>query len=138
MNLTIEQVSKLTKLSVPTLYVYSSRLKLGKKVGNKKVFSQADVQKLLKSSRKSPPAKKATSGKKSPAKKRPTSKAPARKRSRGTIKARPISTSDAKARPVPAVASAPVSTPTKPTFWARLFGGSKPKQKVSLMDAKTK
>ena len=50
MKLSIEQVSKLTKLSVATLRVYVSRKKLGTKVGNKRVFSQLDVQKLLKSS----------------------------------------------------------------------------------------
>jgi hypothetical protein len=69
MNLTIQQVSKITKLSVPTLYTYASRLKLGKKVGNRKVFSQADVRRLLKSSRKSTQKKKAKLSVKEPIKK---------------------------------------------------------------------
>lgn len=125
MNLTIEQVSKLTKLSVPTLYAYTSKRKLGKKVGNKKVFTQADVQKLLKGSTKSPSKKK--------------SKPPARKISarRKPAKPEPISASVAK----PIATSPKQQTVTfkspKPSFWTSLFGGRKQKQKVSLMEAKT-
>jgi hypothetical protein len=124
MNLTIEQVSKLTKLSVPTLYSYASRQKLGKRVGNKRVYSQADVQKLLKGPKKSPSKKKR--------------KPPARKISAGKkpVKTEPISASVAKpmaASPKPNTMA--VKSP-KPSFWTRLFGGRKQQQKVSLMDAK--
>ena len=50
MKLTIEELSKRTKLSIPTLRVYVSRQKLGTKVGNNRYFSQADVDKLTKGS----------------------------------------------------------------------------------------
>ena len=53
MKLTMEQLSKQTKLSVATLRVYVSRQKLGTKVGNRRVFSQSDVQKILKNSQRS-------------------------------------------------------------------------------------
>jgi DNA-binding transcriptional MerR regulator len=121
MNLTIEQVSKITKLSISTLRVYTSRQKLGKKVGNRKVFSQADVQKLLKSSKKSPSKSK--------------SKAPAKKTSKKAIKAEPVAASNGKVKPISA--KAPVSEPTTQSFWTRLFGDRKEKQKVRLLDAKT-
>ena len=113
MNLTIQQVAKLTKLSVPTLYTYASRQKLGKKVGNKRVFSQADVQKLLKGSKKSPPKKKA--------------KPPAKKRSKRAIRTT-VAT--------PTAASSNASSidvgSTKPSFWTRLFGGRKEMEKVTF------
>jgi hypothetical protein len=120
MNLTIEQVSKLTKLSVPTLYVYASRQKLGKKVGNRKVFSQADVQKLLKGSKKSPPKNKL--------------KAPAKKTGRRAIKTEPLKATKSKA--INNAASPLAAKPKGASFWGRLFGGRKPQQKVSLMNAK--
>jgi hypothetical protein len=126
MNLSIEQLSKLTKLSIPTLRVYVSRQKLGKKVGTKRVFSQSDVQKLLKVAKKSPaakkqrpPSRKTGAVKKSSPVKKP-GKAPA---------ARP--TGD-KVR-----ANEPAAKPVKASFWTRLFGSGKQKPKVSLMDAKT-
>jgi len=59
MNLTIQQVAKATGLALPTVYTYSSRLKLGKKVDNRKVFSKRYVQKMIKSSKKFKPTKKA-------------------------------------------------------------------------------
>jgi hypothetical protein len=127
MNLSIEQLSKLTKLSIPTLRVYVSRQKLGKKVGTKRVFSQSDVQKLLKVAKKSPAEKK--------------QKPPARKT--GAVK---------KSAPVEQASKAPAARPkgdkvranepavktVQASFWTRLFGGRKQKPKVSLMDAKTK
>ena len=123
MNLTIEQVSKLTKLSISTLRVYTSRQKLGKKVGTRKVFSQADVQKLLKSSRKSPSKNK--------------TKAPAKKPSKKVIKAKPVVAPNDKAKPMSLGTEAPASKPTKQSFWTRLFGGRKERQKVRLLDART-
>lgn len=125
MKLTIEQLSKLTKLSIPTLRVYVSRQKLGTKVGEKRVFSQSDVQKLLKSAKKSPAEKKV---------KPRTKKAKASKK---TIKA--VQTRSAAAKPNASI-SKPITLSeksTKPTFWTRLFGGRKQKQKVSLLDVKT-
>lgn len=123
MKLTIEQASKLTKLSIPTLRVYASRQKLGKKVGNKRVFSQADVQKVLKGSKKSLAKKKA--------------KSPLKKRSRRTVKTEPIVASVSKptaAKPKPNMMA---TRSPKPSLWTRLFGNRKQQQKVSLMDART-
>lgn len=124
MNLTIDQVSKLTKLAVPTLRAYTTRMSLGKKVGNKRVYTQADVQKLLKVSKKSSVKRNA----KSPAK-----KAVARKR--------PVKSKPTKASIVPLKETAGMLTPVstkraKPSFWSRLFRGDKQKKVVSLMDAK--
>lgn len=122
MNLTIQQVSKITKLSVPTLYAYTSKQRLGKKVGNKKVFTQADVQKLLKGSkpnRKSKP------------------KTPAKRATRKAIKAEPIASSNGKAKPASVMRNPTAEKSQRPSIWTRLFGGQKKPQKVSLMDAKT-
>ena len=110
MNLTIEQVSKLTKLSVPTLYAYASRKKLGKRLGNKRFFTQADVQLILKDSRKSPGRKKA--------------KAPIKKAIRkAPSKSKPIEA------PKPTAANSQRTTAVvksqKPSFWTRLFGSRK-------------
>jgi len=125
MNLTIEQVSKLTKLSVPTLYTYASRQKLGRKIGNKRLFSQADVQKILKSSKKSPTKKKP----------KPAARKAIARRKLGKLE--PVSASAVKlvaASPKPSTAA--VKSP-KRSFWTRLFGSRKRQQKVSLMEAKT-
>jgi predicted DNA-binding transcriptional regulator AlpA len=118
MNLTINQVSKLTKLSVPTLYVYASRNRLGKKVGNKRVFSQADVQKLLNKSKK-PAAKK-------------EAKIPTKRTRKPPAKAVPVASSKAKA----VTASSKSIKSTKPSLWTRLFGGRRQQKKVGLMDMK--
>ena len=126
MKLSIEQVSKLTKLSIPTLRVYVSRQKLGTKVGTKRVFSQSDVQKLLKVAKKTPTTKKT----KSPSRKTVPEKksAPAKEAS----KAAP-----ARPRTAGVKSSEPASKPSKSSFWTRLFGGRNQKPKVSLMDAKS-
>jgi DNA-binding transcriptional MerR regulator len=138
MKLTVEQVSKLTKLSVPTLRVYASRQKLGKKEGNKRYFSQDDVKKLLKGSS-APAAKKAPAKKTKPV----AAKKPARKPAQKTVKkpAKKPAKRTAKvtvktAQPSP-VTSRP--EPVKPqvqkkSFWS--FLRRKPQQKVTLMDAK--
>jgi MerR HTH family regulatory protein len=126
MNLSIEQLSKLTKLSIPTLRVYVSRQKLGKKVGTKRVFSQSDVQKLLKVA------------KKSPAEKKP--KLPARK-TRAAGKSAPVKqpskVTSARSKVDPVRGKEPSAKAPKASFWTRLFGTRKQKPKVSLMDAKT-
>jgi len=125
MKLTIEQLSKLTKLSIPTLRVYVSRQKLGRKVGDKRVFSQSDVQKLLKSSKRPPAEKKI---------KPPHKKAEASKK---TIQA--VQKGSHVAKPNASISKAgELSTKSaKPSFWTRLFGGRKKKQKVNLLDVKT-
>ena len=66
MNLTIEQLSKVTNLSVSTVRVYASQRNLGKKVGNKKIFSQAEVRILLKGSKNALQARFQEAGQESP------------------------------------------------------------------------
>jgi hypothetical protein len=135
MKLSVEQVAKLTKLSVPTLRVYASRQKLGKKEGNKRYFSQEDVKKLLKGPSVSG-AKKKKAGKTAaaPTRKR---KPAAAKKAAGKAARSPVKTSRKTAPPAPAAKrTEPVNPPVqKRSFWSRLFGGA-PKQKVTLMDAK--
>lgn len=123
MNLTIVQVSKITKLSVPTLYSYASRRKLGKKVGKNRVFSKADVQKLLKGSRKSPVKKKP---------KPPIKKA---LRSKKSAKLQPIKATVVTPKDASSIPSTQVLESTKPSFWTRLFGGRKQQKKDSLLEA---
>jgi len=122
MSLTVEQLAKAAKLSVSTVRVYASQRNLGKKVKGKRVFSQADVQALLKGSEKSPP-------------KKTTKKAPARKASK-----KPVKTVEVKAAKPEAAIAKPIPVVVKtaePSFWNRLFGNRKNPKKVSLMDAKT-
>ena len=108
MNLTIKQVSKLTKLSVPTLYTYASRQKLGKKIGKRKFFMQADVAKLLKSLRK-PPVKKA--------------KPPAKKTSKRAVKMKTIRAAKPTIKSPASNSQAP--TTRKPSVWGRLLFGKR-------------
>lgn len=126
MKLTIKQLSKLTKLSIPTLRVYVSRQKLGTKIGNKRVFSQSDVQKLLKASKKSRAERRV---------KAPTNRAVAKNKS---LKPQPVRTSAAKQNANNAKSGTPTVKSTGPSFWARLFGGRKQKQKISLFDARAR
>jgi uncharacterized membrane protein len=124
MKLSIEQLSKLTKLSIPTLRVYVSRQKLGIKQGNRRVFSQSDVQKLLKDSKKAPVARKTkTAPKKTTAGPKKAGNPPVNKPAR-----KPAATN---AKP-----SAPAVKSVRPSIWSRLFGARKQKQKVGLLDAK--
>ena len=117
MNLTIEQLSKLTKLSVPTLRVYVTRKKLGKKVGKSRVFSQSDVQKLLKTS------------KGSSAKTRAKPKTPRVRISKGTLNSK-------QPKVVQPKIESPNLKPRKKGFWSSLFGARKPKEKVNLLEVK--
>jgi DNA-binding transcriptional MerR regulator len=133
MKLSIEQVSELTKLSVPTVRANASRQNLGTKVGKRRVFSQADVQKLLKS------AKPSSSGSKAKQKIEPKGKTKA-----ATVRTprKPQKQSSAKrAAAKKQVTTAKVETPTtkaaNKSFWNRLFGNRKTKQKVSLLSVKT-
>lgn len=122
MKLSVEQVAKLTKLSVPTLRVYASRRKLGKKEGNKRYFTQDDVKKLLKGST-SPAAKK------KPAKKAKTA-APKQ------AAKRPAKVAQKTAQPAPVAKRSEPAAPRaqKKSFWS--FLQRKPKEKVTLMEAK--
>jgi hypothetical protein len=89
-------------------------MNLGKKVGNKRVFTQADVQKLLKAPQRSTAKKNA----KSPAKKAVARKRPVKSESTKASVTIPKKT---------ATKSSQVSTkPAKPSFWSRrLFQGKK-------------
>jgi hypothetical protein len=95
-------------------------MKLGKKVGNRRLYSQADVQKLLKISKKSPPKNKP--------------KAPAKKTNSKADKPKQIAVG--KAETTSSSQSPIAAIPTKQSFWSRVFGGRKEKEKISLMDAK--
>ena len=124
MKLNIGQLSRLTKLSVQTLRVYVSRQKLGKKVGNKRVFSQTDVQKLLESS------------KKSPAKKRSLANPKRAETTKKAIKSASGKANISKPKVSNSTRSKVVMKTAKPSLWTRLFGDRKQNQKVSLLDAR--
>ena len=125
MKLTIEQVSKLTKLSIPTLRVYVSRQKLGTKVGNNRVFSQSDVEKLLKKSK--------GSTKNSKGKRKANAASSAKK---GT-QVRASKQSTIKTRVSVTRVESPMPKSEKRSFWQSIFVTRKPKQKVKLLEAKT-
>ena len=143
MKLTIEQVSKLTKVSIPTLRVYVSRQKLGTKVGNNRFFSQADVQKLLKGT------KKAAAKETKPAAKAPAKKAKPAKQAKASSRPKASAAKPAAAKPAPVKAPAQKTAaprtdkpelkvkPARPSFWSRLFGSRGPKQKINVLEAKT-
>ncbi len=134
MRLTIEELSKRTKLSVPTLRVYVSRQKLGTKIGNNRFFSQADVEKLMKGSKRG-----AGKGRRAKARKAGSSVRSAKAKQART---RPARVKPARKAPVAAAKPAappvarPEQKPVKRSFWSRLFGGRRPPQKISLMQAK--
>jgi hypothetical protein len=112
MSLTIEQLSKKTNLSVSTIRVYTSQRNLGKKVGNKRIFSEADVAKLLKGSK----------------------KAPSKKTTKKIVNTKGIVQTTKRKADVSTPSAASVKS-RKPSFWARLFSG-KQTVKVNLIDAK--
>jgi hypothetical protein len=114
--MTIEQVAKKTKLSVGTVRVYTSQKALGKKIGSKRVYSEADVAKLLKGSGKPTPKKKG--------------KAPVKKTAKKVVK-RAKTVQAAKPKPIVSTPSAAPVKAEKTSFWSRLFLGKKP-EKVSL------
>ena len=125
MKLTIEQVSKQTKLSVATLRVYVSRLKLGTKTGNRRVFSQSDVQKILKNV-------KGSHGKSKGKAKPKLAKAARKPRDVSAPKHSTVRTKIPLAK-----TEQSMPTPEKRSFWKSLFGTRKPRPKVKLLQAKT-
>jgi DNA-binding transcriptional MerR regulator len=143
MKLTIAQLSEKTRISVPTLRVYVSRYRLGRREGTNRFFSEADVKKLLERStrrgaapagkaRAAKPAKKAAKKAVKKAAKKAAGKTAKRPAKKATAK---IAASAAK-QPAPAApAAVETRAPQKrPSFWARLFGG-RTKEKVSLQQA---
>jgi hypothetical protein len=123
-KLTIEQVAKLTKLSVATVRAQTSKQHLGTKVGNRRSYTQADVQKLIKSS-----GKRKNSGKPKAAKKQPRRNV---KASKSAGKQTPIKNMN------PSQLTEPTSAakPPKRSFWAFIFPRTKPKEKVHLLEVK--
>lgn len=119
MKLTVEQVAKKTNLSTATVRLYASRKKLGTKEGNRRYFSQKDVDLLTKTpssgGRKRKAAKKA---------------APAKRKVGGKKPATAVSTFAA------AIPAKPAPKPESRSFWS--FFRRQPTQKVSLLDAKVK
>jgi hypothetical protein len=128
MKYTVEQVAKLTKLSTATVRLYASRKKLGTREGNRRYFSQKDVDLLTKTpssgARKRKPGRKAA-----PAKRKVGGKKPSRAAS--TSAAREL-----KAKPAEKIAAKPAPKPERRSFWS--FFQRKPKEKVGLLDATVK
>ena len=121
--MTIEQLSKKTKLSVSTIRVYTPKMKLGKKVGNRRVYSEADIAKLTKGSKK-PDSKKTSK----PTAKKATKKVATKRATKKTAMHRAVVTTK----------EVPAPTAPKSSFWNRVFGGNKKEKKISLVDAKLK
>ena len=121
MKLTVEQVAKITKLSIPTLRVYISRQKLGTKVGNTRYLTQNDVNKILK--KKSPPSRN-----KKAATRVKTSKSIKQIESSREAPNKPTEDTVAKKN------NARESIPKKRSFWS--FFQREPKEKINLLDAK--
>lgn len=129
MKMTVEQVAKATKLSVATVRLHAANKKLGKKVGNRRYFDEKDLAAI-----KASPS--SGSAKKKPAKAKPAARKPAaRKAAAGRKPARAAAAKPAPA-PKPAPAAKPAPQPEKRSFWD--FLRPRPKQKVSLLDAKVK
>jgi hypothetical protein len=124
MKMTVEQVAKATKLSVATVRLHAANKKLGKKVGNRRYFDEKDLAAI-----KASPS--SGSAKKKPAKAKPAARKPAARKK----PARPAAAKPAPA-PKPAPAAKPAPNPEKRSFWD--FLRPRPKQKVSLLDAKVK
>jgi DNA-binding transcriptional MerR regulator len=123
MKLTIEQVAKQTKLKVATIRVYSSRMNLGTKEGNRRLFSPADVKKLLKDTAKKTTAKRKV---KKAVARRGASKVRVQEAQKQTVTNRP---KEAK------VESQPLKV-EKRSFWSRLFGRPPQKKTVSLLSVR--
>jgi hypothetical protein len=131
MKLTVEQVAKMTNLSMATVRLYASRKKLGTKEGNRRYFSKKDVEELSgatsSASKKSKAASKAAQ-KGKPAGKKAVGKKATRKRLPKAASASVTSESKSKlaAKPEPRV--------EKRSFWS--FFRKLPKPKISLLEAK--
>jgi hypothetical protein len=129
MKLTVEEVAKLTKLSVATIRLHAAKKKLGTKEGNRRYFSRKDVDEI-KGSSSSGSAAKRPAGKK-PADRKPAGKKPLRKPPAGRkLSAPPVV--ETKARQV----AKPEPRPEKRSFWS-IFS-PRPRQKISLLEAKIK
>lgn len=142
MKFTVEEVAKVTKLSVATVRLHAAKKKLGTREGNRRYFSREDVD-VIKGSSRSVGEKRAAPGRKpagrKPAAKKPAAKKPAPKSAApAKRRGRPPAKRPAASAPQPMVkqpaAPAPVQKPAKRSFWS-IFR-PQPKQKISLLDAK--
>jgi DNA-binding transcriptional MerR regulator len=124
MKLTIDQVAKLTGLSVSTVRAQTSKQHLGTKVGNKRSYTQGDVQKLIKSSGKRKTSRKPKDAKKQASRNLKTSKSAG--------KQTPIK-NVSKSQPTESVSAV---TLQKKSFWAFIFPRARQKAKVSLLEVK--
>jgi len=135
MKLTVEEVAKLTKLSVATIRLHAAKKKLGTKEGNRRYFSRKDVEEITGSSSSGSATKKPVKSRK-PAGKKPAAGKPAGKKPLGRPQAaRKISAPpvvEAKTRQV----AKPEPRPEKRSFWS-IFS-PRPRQKISLLEAKIK
>jgi hypothetical protein len=118
MKITVEAAAKMTKLPVSSVRQISTKLKLGRKEGGKKVFTMAEVKKI-------------GGVKDGPRKTKKTGRPAARKR----VSASPASATAPAAKKNQQVRTAArVPVVEKRPFWSFLGIGKKPKAKVSLME----
>ena len=140
MKLTVEEVAKLTKLSVATVRLHAANKKLGTKEGNRRYFSGKDVEAIKASSSSGSANKKAAKAEKKTAKKpgrKPAAKKAAVKKSPARSQAkRPAGKPVLESKPKLAVKQESQPQPEKRSFWS--FLRPRPKQKVSLLDAQVK
>jgi N-acetylmuramoyl-L-alanine amidase CwlA len=125
MSLSMEQVARLTKLSVERIRAYASRQDLGTKVGSRRVFSQSDVKKLLKASDKN----------KARARTKVTAQKPKQKRTplKETRKQAPLGIEKKAQIAIPVS----IAKPEKKPFWSFLSPRTKQSKKVSLLEVKS-
>jgi hypothetical protein len=132
MKLTVEEVAKLTKLSVATVRLHAANKKLGIREGNRRYFSRQDVE-TIKGSSRSAGGKQPASGRK-PAGRKPAAKKNAARKAAVKKNAAPAPVQQPKTRQ--AASAAPAQKPAKRSFWS-LFR-PQPKQKISLLDAQVR
>ena len=135
MKLTVEEVAKLTKLSVATIRLHAAKKKLGTKEGNRRYFTRKDVDEIKGSSSSGSSTKKPARSRK-PTGQKPAAGKPAGKKPLG----RPPAARKVSAPPVVEVkarqVAKPEPRPEKRSFWS-IFS-ARPRQKISLLEAKIK
>lgn len=137
MKLTVEEVAKLTKLSVATIRLHAAKKKLGTKEGNRRYFSRKDVDEIKGSSSGGNAKKKPAGAGKKPGRK------PAAKAAGKAAAAKPAARRQARRPSAPPVtepkarqAAQPEPRHEKRSFWS--FLRPRPKSKISLLEAKIK
>jgi excisionase family DNA binding protein len=128
-TLTIDEVAKITGLTRNTIQVYSSRKKLGTKVGAQRLFTQADVKQLVGSA--------SEKGRKKPAKTAKTAAKPKKKAAKkgATPRTAPARKSAARPAAAPRKAEPQAAAPApKRSFFSFLGFGKKPAKAVKISD----